>query len=121
MATIHRSKTSGHYLWHCTFFWLGSAVFVLIYLDRLYKTWHFENSYLIIIVEKFRILFDLPRSSICIKDLLLHINPLCDIRDVHTKLWCPSKCIGLFCPERQSRQQNQIKVISFKFLNSFGL
>ena len=29
----------------------------------------------------FRIMFDLPRSSICIRDLLLNINPLLDIKE----------------------------------------
>ena len=38
--------------------------------------WDFENSYLIIIVQLFRVLFDLQRSLICNKDLLLHLNPL---------------------------------------------
>ena len=33
------------------------------------------------IVQMFRIMFDLPRSLICIKDLLLHINPLKDIKE----------------------------------------
>ena len=31
------------------------------------KTCYFKNSYLIIIVQMFRILFDLPRSSICMR------------------------------------------------------
>ena len=42
----------------------------------VHKSWYFKNSYLIIIVQMFRIMLDLPRSSICVKDLLKHINPL---------------------------------------------
>ena len=59
-------------------------------IDSLYdftiiiKTWHFKNSYLIIIVQMFRILFDLPRSSILNKDLLLHVNPYKTLKNVHT-------------------------------------
>ena len=34
----------------------------------------FQTSFFIIIVQMFRIMFDLPKSSICIKDLLLHIK-----------------------------------------------
>ena len=34
----------------------------------------------------FRILLDLPRSSILNKDLLLHVNPYKTLKNVHTKL-----------------------------------
>ena len=50
------------------------------------KTWYFKNSYLIIIVQMFRMLFHLPRSSILNKDLLLHVNPYKTINNVHTKI-----------------------------------
>ena len=33
----------------------------------------------------FRILFDLPRSSVLNKDLLLHVNPYNTLKNVHTK------------------------------------
>ena len=32
-----------------------------------------------------RILFDLPRSSICNKDLLLHVNPYKTLKNEHKK------------------------------------
>ena len=34
----------------------------------------------------FRIMFDFLRSSICIKDLLLHINPVQDIKECKYKI-----------------------------------
>ena len=40
---------------------------------------------LIIIVQMFRILFDIPRSSIWHKDLLFDINPHKTLKNVHTK------------------------------------
>ena len=39
-----------------------------------------------IIVQMFRILFDLPRSLILNKDLLLHVNPCKTLKKVHTKI-----------------------------------
>ena len=41
------------------------------------------NSYLTIIVQTFRILFDLPRSSSWSKDLLLLVNPYKTLKNVH--------------------------------------
>ena len=38
----------------------------------------------------FRILFDLPRSSILNKDLLLHVNPYKTLNNVHTKIFSNS-------------------------------
>ena len=34
----------------------------------------------------FKVLFDLPRSSILNKDLLLHVNPYKTLKNVHTKI-----------------------------------
>ena len=59
------------------------------------KTWYFKNSNLILIVHMFRILFDLPKSSIWNKDLLLHVNPNKILKNVHTKTSTPSEVIKL--------------------------
>ena len=52
-----------------------TSAFMVMFSYIIIKTSHFENSYLTIIAHMFRIIFDLQRSLICIKDLLLHINP----------------------------------------------
>ena len=42
----------------------------------------------------FRIMFDLPRSSICIKDLLLHINPSIDIKECTYETISQNEIVG---------------------------
>ena len=43
----------------------------------------------------FSILFDLPRSLIWNKDLLLHVNPYKILKNVHTKTSTPSEVVKL--------------------------
>ena len=78
----------------CTFhtYLFGQIVCLFVWtLCSIVKTWYFKNSYLIIIAQKFRVLFDPSRffkkSEIFSlnKDLLSHVNPYISFENVHTK------------------------------------